>query len=162
MSLDDYTDPVFLTDQAKDLNDRFYLLLNNLVASYPDAKLNPSVTSAIDNKQTNQQVYNSNMGEMIKLQNDYFMYKNTIVKSSQDLMTFVNSVDDQINVLDAENMNLKKQLDEMANSTNSAEGMLDDSQLTRNQIFYGNIILLIIMVGGGYMYYKKVISSSAV
>ena len=47
----------------------------------------------------------------------------------------------------------------MANSSQSAEGMLDDTQITRNQIFYGNIILFIIMVSGGYFYYKKVIKA---
>ena len=156
MSLDDYVAPVFLTDQAKNLNDRFYLILNNLVASYPEGKLNPTKTSAVDSKKTNLKIYNDNMSQMMKLQNDYFMYKNTIVKSSEELMKYINSVDDEINILDKENKELTKKLEAMANSSHSAQGMLDDTQITRNQLFYGNIILFLIMAAGGYTYYKKV------
>ena len=156
MPLDDYVAPVFLTDQAKNLNDEFYLLLNNLVESYPASKLKPNVTSVSDNTKTNLQIYNANMARMMKLQNDYFIYKNSIVKSSEDLMKYINSVDDQINTLDNENKMMRNKLEEMANSSHSAEGMLDDTQITRNQLFYGNIILFSIMAAGGYTYYKKV------
>lgn len=157
MALDNYTAPVFLTDQAKNLNDRFYLILNNLVDSYPEGKLHPNETSYADSTKTNLQIYNANMAQMMKLQSDYFIYKNSIVKSSQDLLKYINSVDDQINVLDEENKDLNKKIEEMANSSHSAEGMLDDSQITRNQLFYGNIILFLIMAAGGYTYYIKVI-----
>ena len=156
MALDNYVAPVFLTDQAKELNDRFYLLLTNLVDSYPNAKMNPTVLSGT---KTNLQLYNEAMTKMMKLQADYFMYKNSIVSSSQELLKQMNSVDDEINLLDNENKKLSLQINEMANSSNSAEGMLDDSQITRNQLFYGNIILFIIMVSGGYVYYKKVIKA---
>lgn len=158
MALDKYVAPVFLTDQAKNLNDRFYLLLNNLVYSYPDSKLNPDVMSKEYPTQTNSNLHKSNMAQMMALQNEYFMYKNSILKSSQELMAKVNSVDDQINVLDAENKRLSIELDELASSSHSSEGMLDDSQLTRNQMVYGNIVLFIIMAAGGFMYYKKVVN----
>jgi hypothetical protein len=160
MSLDNYVAPVFLTDQAKNLNDKFYLLLTNLVNSYSEAKLNPTVISTSDKTKTNLQVYNDTMSQMMKLQNDYFLYKNSIAKNSHDLITYVNSVDDKINVLDAENKLLTTQLGEMANSSYSAEGLLDDSQITRNQMFYGNIVLFVIMATGGYMYYQKVINNT--
>jgi hypothetical protein len=158
MSLDDYVAPVFLTDQAKDLNDRFYLYLNQLVNLYPESKLNPSVVP-INSTKTNLQLYNNAMSQMMALQNDYFLYKNLIMQTSHNLLKNVNNIDNQINELDRENKILTSQLNEMANSSQSAEGMLDDTQITRNQIFYGNIILFIIMVSGGYFYYKKVIKA---
>jgi hypothetical protein len=158
MSLDDYVAPVFLTDQAKDLNDRFYLYLNQLVNLYPESKLNPSVVP-INSTKTNLQLYNTAMSQMMALQNDYFLYKNLIMQTSHNLLKNVNNIDNQINELDRENKILTSQLNEMANSSQSAEGMLDDTQITRNQIFYGNIILFIIMVSGGYFYYKKVIKA---
>ena len=71
-------------------------------------------------------------------------------------MKYINSVDDEINILDKENKELTKKLEAMANSSHSAQGMLDDTQITRNQLFYGNIILFLIMAAGGYTYYKKV------
>ena len=158
MSLDDYVAPVFLTDQAKDLNDRFYLYLNQLVNLYPESKLNPRVVP-INSTKTNLQLYNTVMSQMMALQNDYFLYKNLIMQTSHNLLKNVNNIDNQINELDRENKILTSQLNEMANSSQSAEGMLDDTQITRNQIFYGNIILFIIMVSGGYFYYKKVIKA---
>jgi hypothetical protein len=156
MSLDDYVAPVFLTDTAKILNDKFYLILNNLISTYPANKLIGSETSKIDSTKTNAQVYQDNMMQMMNLQNQYFIYKNSIAKNSQDMLVFMNSVDDQINVLDAKNKKLSDKLAAMSGSTYSAEGMLDDSQMTRNQVFYGNIVLFGIMATGGYMYYKKV------
>ena len=114
--------------------------------------------SETDPSRTNIQVYNSNMADMMALQNEYFMYKNSIIKNSQELMAKVNSVDDQINVLDAENKQLSIELDELASSSHSSEGLLDDSQITRNQMLYGNIVLFVIMAAGGFIYYKKVIN----
>jgi hypothetical protein len=156
MSLDDYVAPVFLTDTAKNLNDKFYLILNNLINTYPAGKLHGSDTSISDSTKTNLQVYQDHMSQMMQLQNQYFIYKNSIAKNSQDMLVFMNGVDDKINVLDAANKNLTGQLASMSSSTQSAEGMLDDSQITRNQMLYGNIFLFGIMVGGGYIYYKKV------
>ena len=159
-SLDQYVAPVFYTDQAKSLNDRFFLILNQLVDTYPESKLNPTVMAAFPNQtKTNLQLYTDNMTKMMNLQNEYFIFKNSIVKSSEQIMARVNDVDAQINVLDVENKTLLSKLDEMANSGYSAEGLLDDSQITRNQMFYGNIVLFVIMASGGYMYYKKVFPS---
>jgi len=158
MSLDGYVAPVFLTDRAKELNDTFYLLLNNLVKNYPEYKLHPTVLSSEDRTKTNVVVYQTYMTAMTKLQNDYFLYKNEILRNSEEKLKEVNLIDDKINSLDKENSDLTKQLAEMSNSSYSAEGMLDDTQITRNQILYGNVILFIIMATGGYMYYKNVIN----
>ena len=51
---DDYIPPVFLSDEARDLNDRFYLILNNLVASFPYAKMNPNDPTVYNTNITNQ------------------------------------------------------------------------------------------------------------
>jgi hypothetical protein len=160
MALDDYVAPVFLTDQAKNLNDSFYLTLDELVKSYPEAKLHPSENSVKDATKTNLQYYNAIMLDMMNLQNKYFMYKNSIAVNSQGLIAQINDIDDKINVLDADNLELKRKINEMANSSQSAEGMLDDRQITRNQVLMGNIILFIIMATGGFFYYKKVIKKT--
>jgi hypothetical protein len=153
---DDYVPPVFLTDEARDLNDRFYLILNNLVAAFPYAKTDPTGLTMNNVKITNEQDYQNSMNDMLKLQSDYFSYKNNVVYASEYLLKEVNVVDAQINILDVENTALKSQLYEMANSSRSAQGMLDDTQLTRNQLFYGNVALSLVMMAGGYLYYKKV------
>jgi len=155
MPVDDYKGPVFLTDKARDLNDRFYLILHDLFTSFPNAKLNP--TAKPNNTTTNKQAYDATMAQMIELQNEYFLYKNSVVFASEDLLRQVNVVDDQINVLDTQNAALRGRLNDTINSSRSAEGMLDDSQLTRNQLLYGNVALFIFMCAmatGGYVYYK--------
>ena len=43
----------------------------------------------------------------------------------------------------------------------SAEGLLNDTQLTRNQLYFGNIFLFLVMSGTGYLYYKKMSSASS-
>ena len=160
MALDDYVAPVFLTDQAKNLNDAFYLTLDKLIKSYPEYKLHPSENSVHDATKTNLQYYNATMTDMMNLQNKYFMYKNSIAVNSQGLIAQINGIDDEINVLDTENLELKRKINEMASSSQSAEGMLDDRQITRNQVLMGNIILFIIMATGGFLYYKKVIKKT--
>ena len=158
---DDYIPPVFLSDQARDLNDRFYLILNNLVASFPFSKIKPDGKTIYDNSITNKVDYDNNMAKMLQLQNDYFLYKNSVVSNSQAVLKEMHEIDNQINVIDQQNAILRTQVNELSNSGRSAEGMLDDSQITRNQMFYGNVILFIIMASGGYLYYKKVYSVAA-
>ena len=158
---DDYIPPVFLSDQARELNDRFYLLLNNLVAAFPYAKIKPNDPTTYDANITNQADFDNNMALMLQLQNDYFLYKNSVVSNSQAVLKEMHAIDNQVNILDQQNAILRTQVNELSNSGRSAEGMLDDSQVTRNQLFYGNIILCIIMASGGYLYYKKVYSAAA-
>jgi len=60
--------------EIKALNDRFYLILNDLVAVYPAYKANPNAFSMIDTTKTNKQMYDENMLLMQALQNYYFLY----------------------------------------------------------------------------------------
>jgi hypothetical protein len=158
---DNYVPPVFLSDEARDLNDRFYLILNNLVASYPRAKARPTEGAIYNNSVTNQDDYNKSMSQMLQLQSDYFTYRNSVVSNSEALLNQIASLDAQVNELDAQNAELQTKVSELSSSGRSAEGMLDDSQLTRNQMFYGNVVLFLIMVGGGYLYYKKVYKATS-
>ena len=152
---DDYTPIVFLTDKAKELNDRFYLILEQLVATYPNAKTNPQSIVSNDNSNNNLAEYTSHMANMKQLQSDYFLYKNQVITDGETILKHLKETDDAINVLDLSNEKMKTRVDELAGSSNSAEGMLDDTQLTRNQLFVGNIVLFAIIAAGGFIYYKK-------
>ena len=157
---DDYIPPVFLTDGARDLNDRFYLILNNLVAAFPYSKIKPTDRTPDNNSITNKADYDTNMALMLQLQNDYFIYKNSVVSNSDAVLQKMVTIDNQVNILDKKNAILRARVNELTNSGHSAEGMLDDSQITHNQMFYGNVILFIIIASGGYIYYKKVYSAT--
>jgi hypothetical protein len=140
--------PAVLTDKAKSLNDKFYLILNEIVKTYPSTKVNPS--------QNNQALHDANMGKMKKLQNDYFLYKNEVERASETILKSLAQLDAQINGLENKNKVLRFQLDNLKSSTYSAEGLFDDAQISRNELLVSNFIFFGVMCGGGYMYYKSI------
>jgi hypothetical protein len=148
-------EPLVLTDKAKMLNDQFYLRLNEIVKSYPSSKINPSDKSQYNINKTNKELYDYEMSQMLKLQNDYFLYKNDVIKSNETIQTEIKEIDTEINELESQNKVLRTQLDSLKASSYSAEGLFDDAQITRNQLFFSNFVLFCIIAGGGYMYYKK-------
>ena len=143
------TNPFALTDQTKNLNDRFYLLLNKIVNSYPSTKINP-------NDSTNNTIYADNMAKMEDLQNDYFLYKNSVVQASETIQNAINDGNNEINALESQNKVLRLQFENLKTSSYSAEGLFDDAQISRNQLLVSNIILFGIMAGGGFLYYKSI------
>jgi hypothetical protein len=144
-----------VTDEIKDLNDRFYLILNELVAIYPAYKANPASLSVVDNTKTNKQVHDMTMSLMQNLQNDYFLYKNNIVAANDKLRQNITEGNSEVTVLETQNQVLALQLANIQTSSYSAEGLFDDAQITRNQLLVSNWILFAIIVGGGVMYYKS-------
>jgi hypothetical protein len=143
---DTFVSPFALTDQTKDLNDKFYLILNELVKTFPSSKSSDAAARA---------TYDANMQMMEKLQNDYFLYKNDIIRANETLQENITSANEKINVLENQSKLLKLQLTNLKDSSKSAEGLFDDAQISRNELLISNIILFGIMAGGGYMYYKS-------
>ncbi len=150
MTTDNYIAPSFFTTKAKDLNDKFYVLLNNIVNNYPDMRKN-----ANDSTNTNMIAYNEGIAKMKNLQTEYFLYKNDALKESENLSKYGKNIDDKINKMDEKNKIIQAKLNSIKASSDSATGMLDDTQLTRNQVFVGDIFLCILIIVGGYVFYKK-------
>jgi len=164
--MDDYVGPVFFTDRAKELNDKFYLILNEVVAKYPNYKINPdglwkNKSKMAPEEITNFNAFNESMNKMKKLQNEYFLYYNNVTRESERLSVSGRDVDDKISVFNNKINTLTTKIKSLKASGYSAEGLLNDTQLTRNQLFFGNIFLFIVMSGGGYLYYKKMSSASS-
>jgi len=153
--------PAVLTDQAKALNDKFYLILNEMVKIYPSAQLQPKNPSAYDYRKTNEALYGVYMKQMLQLQNDYFLFKNNVVSASEKILKQVAASDKQINVLENQSKVLKKQYENLKSSSHSAEGLFDDAQITRNELLFSNFFLFGVMCGGGYLYYKSIARSLA-
>ena len=97
------------------------------------------------------------MNSMKKLQSDYFLHKNLVAKEGENMSNGTVLIDTEITRLEEDNKQIQKRLDELINTDNSAEGILDDTKMTRNQIFFGNIVLFATIVGGGYLYFKKTV-----
>jgi len=143
-----YTSPVFLFDKTKELNDSFYLILAEIIKTYPTTKSSPNDIS-------NNAVHLTNRNMMKQLQSDYFLHKNTIVKEGERMATATIRIDASMNSLETENSINQSKLNSLIASDNSAAGILDDTKLSRNQLMIGNVLLFLIMAGGGYFYYKK-------
>ena len=147
---DTYTTPDFLINKTKELNDSFYLILAEIIKTYPNSKTYP-------NDENNNALHTTNMNSMKKLQSDYFLHKNLVAKEGEHMSRGTVLLDIEIDRLEESNKQIQKRLDDLMNSDNSAEGILDDTKITRNQMFIGNILLFATMVGGGYLYYKKTV-----
>jgi len=143
-----FTSPTILTGKAKNLNDKFYLLLNEIVKTYPSSKFNADPVSST--------LHTENMARILVLQNDYFLYKNEVVDASEKIQYNIAVVDEHINVLEGQNKVLSLELDNLKNSSYSAEGLFDDAQITRNELLVSNFILFATICGGGFMYYKSI------
>ena len=143
------TNPFALTDKTKDLNDRFYLIMNKIIKVYPTTKIKKNDTATMS-------LYNENMGKLEKLQNEYFLYKNTVFKASEDIQRDITSGNDKVNALEGQTKVLKVELENLKSSAHSAQGLFDDTQISRNQLLVSNIILFCIMAGGGFMYYRSI------
>lgn len=150
------TPPIVFTAQTKDLNDKFYLILNEILKTYPDAQLHPDSNSHYNNSKTNSSLYNANMNEMLKLQNEYFILKNSVLSETEKMEKTIANADQEITVLENQNKVLKLELDNLKTSSHSAEGLFDDAQITRNELLFSNFLLFAVICGGGFMYYKSI------
>ena len=161
-NMDDYVPPERiiipasnLIDNGIDLQNEFDLALNELVVTFPTGKLTPDISSNFTPTQTYGQEYNKALTRMLQLQEKYFMYKNSILQNSKNVLKEISVLDEQINTLDNENKVLTDKLSSLKSSSYSAKGMLDDSKISRNQLLLGNICLFLIVSSVGYIYYKK-------
>ena len=141
--------------QADDLNKMFFLLLKELVTTFPESKLNPNITSS-NETDTNKELYDDNMREMMKLQNEFFLLKNEVMRMSEDNKEEINYLDEKVEEVDNLNKKLKTRLDELKSSSYSAEGLFDDAQISRNELLYGNIFLFLVILVGGIRAYKSI------
>ena len=150
MTVDNYIAPSFFTTKIKELNDKFELILIKIVSNYPDMRKNPN-----DTTNTKTIAYHDGLSRMKTLQSEYFLFKNSMLKESENLSKYGKEIDNKINEMEEKNKIIQAKLDSIKASSDSAMGLLDDTQLTRNQLFVGNILLFILLIGGGYVFYKK-------
>lgn len=130
-------DPSF-TNKKKELNQRFFIIVDEVVKTYPNFKSNPD-------SPVKSEIYKKNISNLDKLQLDYFLFKNDLEKRVDNVHKEVKQIDDDIYELDEENKRLKRELALLVNGDNAAGGRLVDSRALYNIQFTGNIILFIII-----------------
>ena len=155
--MDDYVPPPIFLKDGKNLQIEFDILVEKVARSFPRAQYDPKGASSLTagSGKTAQSDYTENMNALLALQEKYFLYKNEILANTKKVLKDMQTLDGKITKLDTINKRLQKKLNSIMGSSHSAEGMLDDSKITRNQIMVGNLILFFLLAGGGYVYYTK-------
>ena len=137
----------YYNTMLKELNQNYYLVLNEYTQQYPRAKTHPELkcyTKALE----------EDMNNLKSIQNDFFMFKNDLEQDIKTAPVNIYKADKMIAKLDKENKILKKSLYKLNNVSNGAEGMFNDSQATYNQTLLGNAYLTIGLLSIATYLYK--------
>lgn len=145
--------PSYYDTTLKDLNKRYYSVIEKLAKYFPRTKLYPDV-KAYSNP------FNNDTSELNKLQTDFFLFKNDLESDIDHLDKDIRNVNDQIAHFEKENKELSEKLASLRNSNDASYGMLNDSKLLYNQMLTGNWVLFFISIGLVYNYYKSDMSST--
>ena len=132
------------TSTFNELNDGFYLILDEIVSLLPNYRTYPNIPSYGQSYAVALQNFKEN-------QADFFMLKNNIENELLVLDNDIEVKNAQIVALDLEITALKDRLDYLINSNNAGEGLLTDTELLHNQKYVGNLLLLITILGLCYM-----------
>jgi hypothetical protein len=132
------------TTQLNEINDGFYLIIDELVLLIPNYRTYPNLPTYAEN-------YGAALQNFKEIQAEFFMLKNNIENDLQVIDNNIEIKNSQIGVLDAEINVLKDRLDSLINSNDAGEGLLTDTELLHNQKYVGNMILLITVLGLCYM-----------
>jgi hypothetical protein len=151
--MNSYSPPSYYDKTLKDLNTRYYSVIENLAKFFPRTKLYPEFEAY-------SKPFTKDTGEMTKLQSDFFMFKNDLESDIDHLDKDIRSVNEQIASTEKENKELSAKLAALRNTNDASYGMLQDTKLLYNQLLTGNWVLFFISIGLVYNYYRKDISSS--
>ena len=120
----------------KELNQRYFLIVDEVIQTYPKYKSNPKMNSY-------GKVFERNMSNLQKLQGDYFLFKNNLSKDMDQLQKDIKQIDEMIYKLEEANKILREEYTNLKNSDNAAHGRLTDSETLYNQQLIGNWLILL-------------------
>jgi len=132
------------TKKLDEINDGFYLILDEVVSLIPNYRTYPTITLYSEK-------YGKSLQNFKENQADFFMLKNEMENDLGTIDTNIETKNSKINKLDLEIKLLKDKLNSLNNSNNAGEGMLSDTELLHNQKYTGNWILLGTILGLCYM-----------
>jgi len=131
-------------DTNKELNQRYNIIIGEIIKSYPSYKANPKFN-------TYQDRYNTNINNLQKLQADIFLLKNDLGKNIDTVQKNITNIDETLLKLEEENKVLRQQLNDLNNSDNAAHGMLTDSKTLYNHKLAGNWLMFLSLGTVAYM-----------
>ncbi len=140
--------PSYYDKKIKELDQRFYLVLDELKKSYPIYKVYP------DNPEY-ENIYSNDISNMEKTNIDIFSLKKSIDKDSIILNRIIKHRNKLITKKKEENKELKKQLENLLSGANSSTGMIDQKQDIYNMQFFHLVILGLSALGIMVFTYRK-------
>jgi len=142
-----YQSPAYYDKTLKDLNKRYYSVLENIVKIFPRVKLHPEFKAYT-------KPFSKDMTDITKLQSDFFLFKNELDSDSNHLSSDIKMDNEKIALLEKENKKLSATLFSLQNSNNASYGMLQDTKLLYNQMLAANWLLFLVGTGAVYGYYS--------
>jgi septal ring factor EnvC (AmiA/AmiB activator) len=130
-----------------ELNQRYVIIVDEIVKTYPNYKASPKFNSY-------SQAYERNMGNLQRLQTEYFLFKNNLIKDTNELQKDIKQIDDMIYELEEETKVKREEYAYLKNSDNAAHGQLTDSKYLYNQQLLGNWLLFLTFSGMTYNLFK--------
>jgi hypothetical protein len=140
--------PASFTKTSNELNQRYVIILDEIVKTYPNYKANPKFNAY-------SQAYSKNMGNLQQLQTEYFLFKNTLAKDTDELQKDIKEIDEMLYELEEETKLKREEYTNLKNSDNAAHGRLTDSTTLYKQQLLGNWLLLLTFSGLTYNLFRK-------
>jgi len=131
-----------------ELKQRYVIIVDEIVKTYPNYKASPKINSY-------SQAYERNMGNLQQLQTEYFLFKNDLIKDTNELQKDIKQIDEMIYELEEETKVKREEYAYLKNSDNAAHGQLTDSKYLYNQQLLGNWLLFLTFSGMTYNLFKK-------
>ena len=125
-----YKTPSYYKNTLKELNNKYYSVLDEMVKVFPKYKMYPTF-------QTYSKEYTEDMGIINKIQTEFFLFRNNLDSDNDTI-----------------NKHLTARLNSLQNSNNASHGMLKDTKLLYNQKMAGNWLLFFVLTSVVYKYYK--------
>ena len=140
--------PTTYENLNNELNQRYGLILDEIVKTYPNYKANPKFNAY-------SQAYATNMSNLQQLQTDYFLFKNNLSKDTDELQKDIKQIDEMLYELEEETKVKREEYAYLKNSDNAAHGRLTDSKTLYNQQLLGNWLLFLTFSGLTYNLFTK-------
>lgn len=142
-----YNPPSYYEKSLKELNKRYFSLLDSIAVLFPKKKLYPEFPAY-------SKPFNKEMNDLNTIQADFFLFNNDLESDIDHLDKEIRLVNDKIATIEKENKQLKAKLDSFRNSNDASYGMLEDTKLLYNQQLTGNWLLFFTLLGIMYSYKK--------
>lgn len=112
------------------------------------------IIEQLSNDITNNKDTTTNMNDAIKLQNELFLLKNSILNNIKKMKDNIEVYDLRINKLLKNNNNLKVQYDVLKQTSNGSKGFSSDTQLLYNQKLMSNLFIGLSIVSSVFVFQK--------